>query len=179
MRNNARERKEPNMAAKNIVVAESGLKFVLNPNKRDAGKRVNLDAKQSKAVRNIVDAYVAADERDLPYAERLKAGKRVGMKGNNRLVKQIRAYLNDNQHQVSIPAPVQKQQQNVVPTGVPLTKAGTPDRRYKAKAAVPAAKEEGQQFDYAAMEAYANAIEKLTNAGFTKDEAKKMAAALR
>lgn len=80
----------PFMAQKNIVVADSGIKFALNPRTKDAGTRLTLDSKTSNKVRSIVNAYVEADDRDLPYADRLKANKRVGMKGNNKLVKLIR-----------------------------------------------------------------------------------------
>lgn len=138
----------------------------------------HLDAKQSAAVRKVLatDARLTSDLNT-------KGVARIGKRSKSGIKPAIRTAIAENKPKASVPAKAQapaKQQQNAVPAGVPMTKAGTPDKRYKAaKAAVPAAKAEGEAFDYAAMAAYADAIEKLVNAGFSKNEAKKMAAALR
>jgi hypothetical protein len=75
------------MAAKNIVVKDSGLKLVLFPRTKDAGTEFTLNAQESKKLRDHVSAYVENDSRELPYADRLRENKRVGLKRNNGLFK--------------------------------------------------------------------------------------------
>jgi hypothetical protein len=88
-------RKELSMAKpKNVVVASGRTKLVLFPRKSDEGTPVTLDQQTSKAVRKAVQEFVDNDSRELPYAERLKDNKRVGLKNGNQLAKNIRAIMN-------------------------------------------------------------------------------------
>lgn len=172
-------RKEPNMAAsKNLVVKVTSTKVNVYTDMPEGVVRpslyTKLDKAQSKEVRSIL-----ADDARLLNDLNTKGAAYLGSRNKSGLKPRLRAVVAGTKQPKAVEAPA-KQVQNKAPKGIPTTKNGQPDKRYKAaKQAVPAAKQEGESFDYAAMAAYADAIEKLTNAGFTKDEAKTMAAALR
>jgi hypothetical protein len=93
------------MAQKNIEVADQGIKVVLFPKASDQGKRFTLNASESKALRKHVTEYVAADSRELPYADRLKANKRIGLKRSNAmLTEKVMGMLNAAKERGTAPA---------------------------------------------------------------------------
>ncbi len=87
------------MAKQNIVVAENGIKVVLFPRSKDAGKRVELSEAASEKVRKHVQAYCENDSRDLPYHDRLSKNARVGLKGNNAMLPAIRSIMKEDASQ--------------------------------------------------------------------------------
>jgi hypothetical protein len=87
-------RKELSMAKqKNVVLVSGRTKLVLFPRKSDEGRLIEPDQQTSKAIRKAVQEFVENDSRDLPYHERLKANKRVGLKNGNQLAKNIRSII--------------------------------------------------------------------------------------